>query len=101
MIEIDFLPIIIQEENRQKNEQIEAYIAQNNYLNEEILELHGRRKCEATTAMTSSVRRCSEQSDISLVESFIEEVLFIYSEAYPNSFPRLTISTKLETNLFS
>ena len=49
---------------------------QNNYLNEEILELHGRRKCEATLAMTSSVRRCSEQSDISLVESFIEEVFF-------------------------
>jgi len=65
--------IHLEEENRQKNEQIEAYIAQNNYLNEEILELHGRRKCEATTAMTSSVRRCSEQSDISLVESFIEE----------------------------
>ena len=62
----------LQEEKQALGEQLGAYISQNQQLNEEILELHGRRKCELQT-MHSSFRRTSEHSDASLIEaSFIE-----------------------------
>ena len=60
-----------QEEKQATKEQLEAYHQQNQQLNEEILELHGRRKCELQT-MHSSFRRTSEHSDASLIDSFIE-----------------------------
>ena len=62
----------LQDEKHSIGEQLAAYISQNQQLNEEILELHGRRKCELQT-MHSSFRRTSEHSDASLIEaSFIE-----------------------------
>jgi len=61
----------LQEEKKTSKEQLEAYHQQNQQLNEEILELHGRRKCELQT-MHSSFRRTSEHSDASLIDSFIE-----------------------------
>ena len=62
----------LQEEKQALGEQLGAYISQNQQLNEEILELHGRRKCELQT-MHSSFRLTSEHSDASLIEaSFIE-----------------------------
>jgi len=62
----------LQDEVAQKNTSIAAYQQQNCLLNEEILELNGRRKCELL--MNTSVRKYSEQSDTSLLESFAFEL---------------------------
>ena len=71
----------MKEENKKKDTALLAYQEQNMLLNEEILELNGRRKCEvmqasfhaAQTQNSGGNRKYSEASDTSLIESFLIE----------------------------
>jgi len=64
--------IRLEDEAKVKDSSIAAYQTQNSLLNEEILELNGRIKCDG---MAQSInRKYSEASDTSLIESFAFEL---------------------------
>jgi len=74
----------LKEDNKKKDTALVAYQEQNMLLNEEILELNGRRKCEVMQASFHAAqknenkeyggsRKYSEASDCSLIESFLIE----------------------------
>ncbi|CAG5087134.1 Oidioi.mRNA.OKI2018_I69.PAR.g11464.t1.cds [Oikopleura dioica] len=68
--------LTLKDDNKKKETALLAYQEQNMLLNEEILELNGRRKCEVMQASfhaSQNHRKYSEASDSSLLESFLIE----------------------------